>query len=196
MLVVKVRFERQKGYYLWNVILPFFLIVTMAWSAFSIPVESHEARIGVVLSCLIATIAYKFVVASSLPRLSYMTILDIFTLIGVAFLGTIILLLCISAAYLNKIEEEKSKAFEFQSFKASLAAHILFNAFFVVYVARLSLQNAKATRAWNSCDATAYEIESDEIKTTPGTWEKSNVVLQREFAEPDMKRLYAALKEK
>ena len=65
-----------------------------------------------------------------------------------------------------------------------------------MYVARLSLQNAKATRAWNNCGATAYEIESDEIKTTPGTWEKSNVVMQREFAEPDMKRLYAALKEK
>lgn len=72
--------KRQFLYYLWQVIVPLAVIVAMSWAAFWIDPRQAGAQIGVASSAILTLIAYRFVLASLLPRLPYMTRMDYLTL--------------------------------------------------------------------------------------------------------------------
>lgn len=75
-----VYLERKTGYYTSNVILPMTIITLL--SPLSCTVDEDGAsmgtadRLSVTLTLLLTAVAYKFVVASSLPTVSYITLLD------------------------------------------------------------------------------------------------------------------------
>jgi len=71
--------ERYITYYIWQVILPLAVVVVMSWAAFWVGRENVGVRIGVATSSILTLIAHRFVLASLLPRLPYMTRLDYFT---------------------------------------------------------------------------------------------------------------------
>jgi hypothetical protein len=71
--------ERYFIYYLWQIVLPLAVVVVMSWAAFWIRREQVGVRIGVATSSILTLIAHRFVLASLLPRLPYMTRLDYFT---------------------------------------------------------------------------------------------------------------------
>jgi hypothetical protein len=71
--------SRFVTYYLWQVVLPLTVVVVMSWSAFWIDATSVGVRVGVATSSILTLIAHRFVLASLLPRLPYMTRLDYFT---------------------------------------------------------------------------------------------------------------------
>ena len=72
--------ERRTGYYVWKVIVPMVLIVFMSWTVFWINPENAGARIGLATSSMLTLIAYRFILGNLLPRVSYLTELDYFTL--------------------------------------------------------------------------------------------------------------------
>ena len=74
--------ERYATYYVWQVIVPLFLIVMMSWGAFYIDPTNAGAQIGVATSSMLTLIAYRFMLGQLIPRLPYMTRLDHFTLGG------------------------------------------------------------------------------------------------------------------
>jgi hypothetical protein len=71
--------KRYVGYYLWQVVLPLVVVVIMSWAAFWVGREHIGVRIAVATSSILTLIAHRFVLASLLPRLPYMTRLDYFT---------------------------------------------------------------------------------------------------------------------
>jgi hypothetical protein len=71
--------RRYVAYYIWQVVLPLTVIVIMSWSAFWLDETQVGARIGVATSAILTLIAYRFVLASLLPRLPYMTRMDYLT---------------------------------------------------------------------------------------------------------------------
>ena len=71
--------KRYVGYYLWQVVLPLAVVVIMSWAAFWVGREHIGVRIAVATSSILTLIAHRFVLASLLPRLPYMTRLDYFT---------------------------------------------------------------------------------------------------------------------
>ncbi len=72
--------ERGTGYYIWKIVLPMVLIVFMSWTVFWIDAENAGARIGLATSSMLTLIAYRFILGNLLPRVSYLTKLDYFTL--------------------------------------------------------------------------------------------------------------------
>lgn len=70
--------ERHSQYYVWKIILPLVLIVLMSWAVFLIDPTEAGTRIGVATSSMLTLIAYRFVVDSQVPRVPYLTRLDIF----------------------------------------------------------------------------------------------------------------------
>lgn len=76
-----LRFEAERyiTYYLWQVVLPLAVVVIMSWTAFWIKREDVGVRIGVATSSVLTLIAHRFVLASLLPRLPYMTRIDYLT---------------------------------------------------------------------------------------------------------------------
>ena len=71
--------ERYVAYYLWQVVLPLSVVIVMSWAAFWVGREHVGVRIGVATSSILTLIAHRFVLASLLPRLPYMTRMDYFT---------------------------------------------------------------------------------------------------------------------
>ncbi len=86
--------ERQKGYYLWKVLLPLFFIVMMAWAVFWIDPSAIGPQIGLSTATVFTLIAYRFSLGFTLPRISYFTRVDIFityaTILVFLALGTAI----------------------------------------------------------------------------------------------------------
>ena len=101
------RFEatRYIAYYIWQIVLPLAVVVVMSWAAFWVGREHVGVRIGVATSSILTLIAQRFVFASLLPRLPYMTRLDYFT-VGSTLLVFMALLVVVVTSYLSTIERE------------------------------------------------------------------------------------------
>jgi len=72
--------QRSTGYYLWKIIFPLVLIVFMSWTVFWISPENAGPPIGLATTSMLTLIAYRFILGSQLPRVSYLTLLDYFIL--------------------------------------------------------------------------------------------------------------------
>jgi hypothetical protein len=72
--------DRMVGYYVVKVFLPLLLIVLMSWAVFWIDPSLVSAQISVSITSMLTLIAYQFVLADLLPKISYITRMDIFLL--------------------------------------------------------------------------------------------------------------------
>ena len=101
------RFEAKRyvEYYVWQVVLPLAVVVVMSWAAFWIGRPNVGVRIGVATSSILTLIAQRFVLASLLPRLPYMTRMDYFT-VGSTFLVFLALLVVVMTSYLSTINRD------------------------------------------------------------------------------------------
>jgi Neurotransmitter-gated ion-channel ligand binding domain len=74
--------SRNVQHYLLKVILPLVLIVMMSWSVFWTDPTNSNTQFSIAVTSMLTLIAYRFAVDSQLPRLPYMTRLDVFFLIS------------------------------------------------------------------------------------------------------------------
>lgn len=74
-----IEISRLPQFYVSNVILPLFLIVTISWAVFWMDFSSmHLAdRLSVSFTSVLTVVAFDFVTADNLPLLSYQTVLDV-----------------------------------------------------------------------------------------------------------------------
>ena len=91
--------QRYLAYYLWQVMLPLVVVVIMSWTAFWIGREHINVRIAVATSSILTLVAQRFVLATLLPKLPYMTRLDYFT-VGSTLLVLLALILVIVTGFL------------------------------------------------------------------------------------------------
>jgi len=73
--------SRNVQHYILKVILPLVLIVMMSWSVFWTEPTNSNTQFSVAVTSMLTLIAYRFAVDSQLPRLPYMTRLDVFFLV-------------------------------------------------------------------------------------------------------------------
>jgi hypothetical protein len=80
--VVTFSFEatRRAGYFIGKVIVPLLLIVAMSWVVFWIDPRESGTQISVAVTAMLTLIAYRFAVGTQLPKVEYMTRLDLFIL--------------------------------------------------------------------------------------------------------------------
>ncbi|MDH5587247.1 MAG: hypothetical protein OEZ05_11505 [Nitrospirota bacterium] len=100
------RGKRHVGYYLWQVVLPLAVVVMMSWTAFWVGREHIGVRIAVATSSILTLIAHRFVLASLLPRLPYMTRLDYFT-VGSTLFVLLALIVVIVTGFLSAHSQER-----------------------------------------------------------------------------------------
>ena len=74
--------SRNVEYYILKVILPLVLIVMMSWSVFWTEPTNSSTQFSIAVTSMLTLIAYRFAVDTQLPRLAYMTRLDVFFLIN------------------------------------------------------------------------------------------------------------------
>ncbi len=82
---IKITVERNINYFIFKIIIPVFLILSIAWSVMWIPPNQVESRLTTSIVALLALIAYNFVFNEDIPKLSYLTSLDRYILLSYLF---------------------------------------------------------------------------------------------------------------
>ena len=120
--------RRSTGYYLWKIIFPLVLIVFMSWAVFWISPENAGPQIGLATTSMLTLIAYRFILGSQLPRVSYLTLLDYFILGStiLVFLALVEVIITAGLAQAGHIE---------RACRVDRAARILFPLMFGLMIA-------------------------------------------------------------
>lgn len=77
--------HRERGFYVWKVLVPLSLVVLMAWAVFWIDASNSGSQISVGYTAILTLVAYRFLIGNMVPSISYLTRLDRFIL-GVSIL--------------------------------------------------------------------------------------------------------------
>ena len=79
--------KRNFEYYIFKLLLPIILLLTLTWSIFWIDPKELEARVTISIVTFLALIAYNFVIDKDLAKLAYLTFLDALILVSYLFAG-------------------------------------------------------------------------------------------------------------
>ena len=78
---------REPSFFLWNVGFVNFTLVLVSFTVSGIPPSDLADRLSVTLTCMLTSVAFKFVLISMLPVCSYLTLLDRYILASFFLLG-------------------------------------------------------------------------------------------------------------
>ena len=84
-LVIEIEIKRNYEQYIFKIIIPVFLILSLAWFVLWIPTKEFETRLTTSMVALLSLIAYNFVFADDVPKLNYLTALDEYILMSYIF---------------------------------------------------------------------------------------------------------------
>ncbi|MEP2027314.1 MAG: hypothetical protein ABJI96_01250 [Paracoccaceae bacterium] len=70
--------KRDVGFYIWKIIIPIALIVAMSWFVFWIDPMHFGAQIGLSATSFLTMVAFIFATTNMLPKLGYVTTLDLY----------------------------------------------------------------------------------------------------------------------
>ena len=84
-ITLALKVKRHFKYYIFKIIIPVFLILSVAWYVLWIPTKEIESRLTTSIVALLSLIAYNFVFQDDIPKLDILTSLDKFILLSYAF---------------------------------------------------------------------------------------------------------------
>eukprot|EP01084_Bolivina_argentea_P204442 349141_1 len=85
-LNMRIKIERIYGVWFWKIFFFLFFIELSTFGVFTIDSDSLGDRYSLLFTLLLSAVAFQFVVSSSLPSVSYLTLLDSYVLGSFAFL--------------------------------------------------------------------------------------------------------------
>jgi len=116
--------------YMWNFILPLFLIVLMTFSAWGIEAGEVGDRLSVSVTMVLTAIAMKLQVSDKLPTIYYTTFIDQY--VTAAFFC--IFFIVAENALIGLVEDEdERKSIDSTCFVVLLGSFLLGNVFFMLY---------------------------------------------------------------
>jgi len=93
--------KRLSSYYIYKVIIPILLILSISWSVFWIDRSQIEAKVNITIVALLSLIAYNLSVDEVLPKLDYLTFMDAFIFLSYLYTGAATIL-CVYSYYRYK----------------------------------------------------------------------------------------------
>ncbi|CAF0786840.1 unnamed protein product [Adineta ricciae] len=78
---------RRPGYFYWNVYLLIFLITLIALTVYGVAPEHPQSRLQITCTLLLTSIMFRWSVSRLLPPVSYLTLLDKYTLVSLVFIS-------------------------------------------------------------------------------------------------------------
>lgn len=104
--LMNIEVARLSSYYQWKILLPMAILVAISWSVFWMVGDGLADRMSVSLTGLLTIVAYQFIVADGLPKVSYFTLMDgILTLSFVMMALTIMQNIYVNTLYLHEKED-------------------------------------------------------------------------------------------
>ena len=107
-LTYEFKVHRYIAYYLWKIILPLAIIVFMSWLVFWIDPTQFGPQIGLSATAVLTLIAYRFLLGSLVPRVSYLTRLDVF-IMGATILVFLGMVEAVASARIAQSNEKQAR---------------------------------------------------------------------------------------
>jgi hypothetical protein len=107
--VIEFTAERHVHYFIWKIIFPLVLIVLMSWSVFLIDPTNASTKIGVATTAMLTLIAYRFVIDSQVPRVPYLTRLDIFIIADTLLILSSLFMVTLTAYLVHKEKDDLAR---------------------------------------------------------------------------------------
>lgn len=106
-LIMRLHLTRQIGYHVVQTYIPSTVFVVLAWLSLFIPAESVPGRVGMGMTTLLTLTAMFSAVRQSVPRVSYISFLDIWMLTSMIFVFSCILEFILVTCF-NRIGQKRS----------------------------------------------------------------------------------------
>ena len=104
--IVEIGAERVTNYYIFKIIIPIILILSISWSVFWIDRAQIEAKANITIVALLSLIAYNLIMDDVIPKLDYLTFMDAFIFLSYLYTGAATIL-CIYSFYRYKKYKRK-----------------------------------------------------------------------------------------
>lgn len=76
----RITIARRSGYYIYKIFLPLGILTFTSIFFLAIPIEAFADRMAFISGLLFTTLAYQIIIASSVPRVPYLTLGDTYTI--------------------------------------------------------------------------------------------------------------------
>lgn len=129
---VKIGIKRDASDLFWKIFLGMYVAFLIAYTCFYIHADNIDSRFGLSVGALFAAIGNKYIIDSSLPESTSLTLVDILHGITLLF---IFLVVAASAYALKLVKEDKLKKanrFDMITAQVLLAIYIVINAYFII----------------------------------------------------------------
>lgn len=115
---VQIQITRNYGFYVLKVMMPLLLITIASWSVFWIDPREFSTQIGIAFTNLLTVVALLLVINDTLPRVSYLTMIDGFTM--TCFLTILIAILVLIIAHRSTTKDNYIRAYKVQKLARSI----------------------------------------------------------------------------
>jgi hypothetical protein len=75
-LLTTIQLQRRSWQYVWEILFPLLVLVSVVWSIFWVEIDSLADRLNISFIGVLTIVAYQFVLVEHMPRMSYLTFLD------------------------------------------------------------------------------------------------------------------------
>ena len=80
-----IAIARHFNFYIWKVFLPLLLMVVLSWTVFWIDPAELGSQVQISVTTILTVIAFAFAIQANLPKVPYLTFIDVFFLICYLF---------------------------------------------------------------------------------------------------------------
>jgi hypothetical protein len=107
--------ERKSNYYIFNFIFPLVLIILMSMSVYWLDPKMASSQISVAITSMLTLIAYRFMITGSLPKISYLTRMDVFIFCSTVLIFITLIEALSTAVFAAKGKEDLALKIDFHS---------------------------------------------------------------------------------
>jgi len=129
-LILKLHLTRQIGYHVVQTYIPSLVFVVLAWLSLFIPPESVPGRVGMGMTTLLTLTAMFSSVRNNVPKVSYISFLDVWMLVCMMFVFSCIIEFIIITNLHRSGKKSTGERFEFYS---KIVIALLFLVFNLIY---------------------------------------------------------------
>lgn len=99
ILHVTLEVRRHPGYYIFNIVIPMFMLVLMSAGSWVIPAEQIADRLSASFTLVLTAVAYKYNVVQTVPPIGHLTWLDAYNIMCYVFLFLVVVENCLAFEY-------------------------------------------------------------------------------------------------
>ncbi|KAK7116118.1 hypothetical protein V1264_001857 [Littorina saxatilis] len=174
MITVRTYAIRRAGFFVWNVLAIMVLISSLSLCTFAVERTLPQNRLQLSFTLVLTGIAFKFVVGQSLPKISYLTILDKYILGSMALMHVV----SVWHAVITRVSGHRELADDMDdwAFVIFVLVFGFYNVGFAVYmVVKIYLKRKCITIL-----EAAYQAKVDKLLSREGPPQSARVVMKNQ----------------